>query len=132
MIAFIKKKILSNRIYRYIIVGITNNIIYYGLFLSLVYLIEVHYSISMTVSFIISIVTGYFLHTGFTFSVKQYHLVTFLKYFFLYTLSIFLNYLILYIFIDFLNYYAWFAQIIGTILIAMFLFFCLKTFIYKT
>ena len=128
-------KLLNNPLFsealRYLIVGVFNNIIYYLIFLSLLDLLGLHYSISMFIAFVTSIFTGFLMNTKFTFKIPTFEKKVFLKYTSLYISAIFINLMVLYYLIDFQEFKPWVAQLIGTIFVAIYNFIFLKIYVYK-
>jgi len=122
---------LFSQVLRYLIVGVFNNIIYYLVFLSLLNLLGLHYSISMFIAFAISIFTGYLMNTKFTFKLPAYEKKVFIKYTSLYISAFFINLTVLYYLIDVQVLKPWFAQLIGTIFVAIYNFIFLKIYVYK-
>jgi putative flippase GtrA len=117
-------------LFKYILIGVLTNIFYYCIFLVSVYLVEIHYSFSVIISYISSVIVGYYFNSKFSF--KVFKKENFLKYLIVYFTSMIINISLLYFFVNFLIMEVWIAQGIGTFFIAAFNFLALKFFVYKT
>ena len=124
-------KFLKYEIFRFILIGLVNNVFYYSAFLSIIYILKFHYSISVFLAYLISIITGYLMNTKFTFKIPNYKINTFIKYTILYLTSYSVNIFILYILIDLNNFEAWYAQLFGTLIVAIYNYIILKFYVYK-
>lgn len=115
---------------RYLIVGILNNVIYYGVFFLCAYYFLLHYTIAVSIAYPLSIITGYGFNTKFTFSIQNFKLATFIKYTIVYATSFTINWFILYTLIEIYSFESAIAQLFGTAAVAVFNFICLKFIVY--
>lgn len=124
-------RLLIFQVFRYVSVGILNNLIYYSIFLFLIKILDVHYSISVLIAFIISIISGYFMNTKFAFRMPSYEKRSFIKYTLLYSSSFIINLSVLFYLIEYNSLEAWVAQIVGSVTVAIYNFIFLKFYVYK-
>ena len=115
---------------RYLMVGVLNNVFYYGVFVFCTYYLELHYSIAVCVAYPLSILTGYGFNTKFTFSIKDFEAAAFIKYTIVYATSFVINWSILYLLIENYAFESAIAQLFGTAVVAVFNFVCLKFIVY--
>lgn len=115
---------------RYLMVGVLNNVFYYGAFVFCTYYLKLHYSIAVSVAYPLSILTGYGFNTKFTFSIKDFEVATFLKYTVVYATSFVINWSLLFLLIENYAFESMIAQLFGTAVVAVFNFACLKFIVY--
>lgn len=115
---------------RYLIIGVLNNIFYYGAFIFCIYYLKLNYTIAVSVAYPLSILTGYGFNTKFTFSIKNFELATFIKYTLVYVTSFLINWSILYLLIESYGLESAIAQLFGTFVVACYNFICLKFIVY--
>lgn len=121
----------KKQVIRYLFIGIVNNVFYYAAFIFCTYYLNLHYSISVSVAYPLSILTGYGFNTKFTFSIENFELFSFIKYAMVYATSFSINWAILYLLIDGYGVESAIAQLAGTAVVAIFNFVCLKFIVYS-
>jgi len=115
---------------RYSMVGLTNNLISYLLYILVTYN-GVEPKIAMTVLYIIGASINFLANKKFTFSDKGYMLNSGMRYVITYLLGLLLDFCILKIFFDKLGYPHQLVQGIATFVVGGFLFVCFKLFVFR-
>ncbi len=123
---------LFKQLFRFGIVGFTAFLIDAGLLYVLTEFVSIHYLISSTISFIISLIYNYLLSIFWVFDVKKkqtYKEV--LLFTILSVVGLGINQLILYIGVDLLHIYYMICKVIATIIVMVYNFITRKIFIEK-
>jgi putative flippase GtrA len=118
------------KISRFIIVGVFSNGIGYGVYLLITWL-GVPYKIAMTLLYCVGVTMSYVGNRKFTFASTQQIRLTLVKFIVAYVVGYALQYAILHILVDeFLIFHAY-AQLCGSIVVAVYLFIVLRFFVFK-
>ncbi|MFC1740452.1 GtrA family protein [Pseudomonadota bacterium] len=89
----------QRQLFRFIVVGGTNTVIIYLLYLLLLYL-GVQYLVALTIDYALGISLGYFMNRYWTFRVSRNQRSTFVKYSVSYIAVYLLNLILLFVFVD--------------------------------
>jgi putative flippase GtrA len=118
------------KISRFIMVGMISNGIGYGVYLLITWL-GVPYKIAMTLLYCVGVTMSYVGNRKFTFASTQQIRLTLVKFIVSYAIGYVLQYTILHILVDeFLIFHAY-AQLCGSIVVAVYLFSMLRFFVFK-
>lgn len=118
------------KIIRFIMVGLFSNSIGYGVYLLITWL-GVPYKIAMTLLYCVGVTMSYIGNRKFTFASTQQVRLTLIKFIVAYAIGYALQYTILHILVvEFLIFHAY-AQLCGSIVVAIYLFNMLRFFVFK-
>jgi putative flippase GtrA len=118
------------KIIRFIMVGLFSNSIGYGVYLLITWL-GVPYKIAMTLLYCVGVTMSYIGNRKFTFASTQQVRLTLIKFIVAYAIGYALQYTILHILVvKFLIFHAY-AQLCGSIVVAIYLFNMLRFFVFK-
>lgn len=105
----------ENEIIRYIISGIINTVVGYGVFICLVYLLDVNPFYANAIGYIIALCIAFILNKYFVFNVKNTQIKHFLMFIIAFIVAFFINVIVLSLFLNVLNLYPAIAQIFAMI-----------------
>ncbi len=119
------------KISRFIVVGIISNGIGYGVYLLITWL-GVPYKIAMTLLYCVGVTMSYLGNKKFTFADTQAIRMTIIKFLMAYIVGYIVQYVILYVLVDRLMIFHAYAQLVGAIVVAGYLFIALRFFVFNT
>lgn len=123
---------IVKQIIRFGIVGVIATIIDFGLLYFLTDFINVHYLISSTISFVVSLIVNYYLSVKWVFDVKKKQTIKeFMIFIFLSVIGLIINEIILYVGAHLLNVYYLICKIVATAIVMIYNFISRKIFIEK-
>ena len=122
---------IRSELARFALVGITNNSLLYGAYVALTNLYFLDPKISMTLTYILGLLMGYFMHRHVTFPGIGKASYPFLRYVFSHCIGYGSNFIILLFFVDYLGLSHIVVQGVAIFLIAILLFFLMKYFVFR-
>jgi putative flippase GtrA len=107
------------RFIKYGLVGVLNTLIGYGSFLLFIYLLEIHYTTAVILSYLLGTINSFLLNRYWTFRSNGAVIRQFSRFVTITVLSVVLNILLLLVLIDLLNIEAAIAQAMSIAIIAV-------------
>jgi putative flippase GtrA len=124
--------VASNELARFVIVGIANNGLLFITYIALTKLLFLDPKLSMTITYSLGILIGYFMHGNVTFIDSEFDNSSFLRFILSHGLAYVLNLLILLLFVDYFGFSHVMVQGVAVLTIAILLFLLMKYFVFRT
>jgi len=124
-------RFLTPEFKRYAVIGLISNCILYGVYVAFSNLFLIDPKISMTITYVLGMAIGFFMHKEITFRVKGHIKRLFLRFILSHCAAYGFNFLILLVFVDYFSFSHLVIQGIAIILVAVSFFCLMKYFVFK-
>lgn len=117
--------------FRFVIVGVINNVVGYILFLFMIYVLGIGHKITVTLLFAIGMIVSFLMNKKWTFKTSGNYSSSLLKFLIVYLLGYSLNIVIVAIFVDRLSYSSGWVQLWANVTLPIYYFLANKYYVYR-